>query len=425
MTERILNIHRYWFFSISQCLFCVFCVQLYAGFEIESVILSPQSYTEEQRALLDSNLERAESLWESVILGHEDSDDDVRFILSVQPVRRGLAAATTDAFQEVGEKIVATRGTMFINVDEIVNISVGGGINPGLNVLDELLAHEIGHALGIGTLWVPNSLYVDGSGEYTGQHALSAYQEEFDSAATFVPVELAGEPGSRNSHWNQLFRSSVQEGNPADPLSLSPLIGVTDARGRDFAQDLMSPAIDADYGEPFLSNTTVQAMRDLGFETVPSFPFIGDVDGNGFIEVEDINSLLELAAEQTENLIYDLNGDGIVSLADRSHLIRNIIGSDYGDANLDGLFDSRDLVEVFQAAEYRDGLDANSTWETGDWDGDREFDTSDFLLAFQTGSFEDAANAIAVPEPRISVLFIVFSASLLVQAIRLATLQSV
>jgi hypothetical protein len=62
-----------------------------------------------------------------------------------------------------------------------------------------------------------------------------------------------------------------------------------------------------------------------------------------------------------------------------------------GDANHDGVFDSRDLVQVFQAAEYEDSLPGNSTWEEGDWNGDGDFGTSDLVLAFQTGGYIAAA----------------------------------
>jgi hypothetical protein len=31
----------------------------------------------------------------------------------------------------------------------------------------------------------------------------------------------------------------------------------------------MTGALDPDYGQPFLSNTTVQSLRDLGFAVVP------------------------------------------------------------------------------------------------------------------------------------------------------------
>jgi hypothetical protein len=62
-----------------------------------------------------------------------------------------------------------------------------------------------------------------------------------------------------------------------------------------------------------------------------------------------------------------------------------------GDANVDGLFNSQDLVQVFQAGEYEDGIAGNSTWNEGDWNGDLEFDTSDLVSAFQSGRYELAA----------------------------------
>ena len=58
-----------------------------------------------------------------------------------------------------------------------------------------------------------------------------------------------------------------------------------------------------------------------------------------------------------------------------------------GDANRDGVFNSSDLVAVFQAGEFEDGVRGNSTWGEGDWNGDGEFDTSDLIVAFQQGNY--------------------------------------
>lgn len=54
----------------------------------------------------------------------------------------------------------------------------------------------------------------------------------------------------------------------------------------------------------------------------------------------------------------------------------------YGDANLDGLFSSADLVQIFAAGGYEDDQPNNSQWTTGDWNGDQEFTTADLVLAF-------------------------------------------
>ena len=64
-----------------------------------------------------------------------------------------------------------------------------------------------------------------------------------------------------------------------------------------------------------------------------------------------------------------------------------------GDANYDGVFDSADLVQVFQAGQYEDMFTGNSSWETGDWNGDGEFDSSDLVVAFQSGTYSSAAVA--------------------------------
>jgi hypothetical protein len=58
-----------------------------------------------------------------------------------------------------------------------------------------------------------------------------------------------------------------------------------------------------------------------------------------------------------------------------------------GDSNHDGIFNSGDLVLVFQANEYEDDRPLNSTFEEGDWDGDGDFTTRDLVLAFQVGMF--------------------------------------
>ena len=58
-----------------------------------------------------------------------------------------------------------------------------------------------------------------------------------------------------------------------------------------------------------------------------------------------------------------------------------------GDSNRDGVFDSSDLVLVFQTSEFEDGIAMNSSFGTGDWNNDGEFDTADFVFVFQQGTF--------------------------------------
>ena len=73
---------------------------------------------------------------------------------------------------------------------------------------------------------------------------------------------------------------------------------------------------------------------------------------------------------------------------DLDALIEDVLQTSAGDANLDGLFNTADLVLVFQEGQYEDDVDGNSLWSQGDWNCDGEFDSSDLVDAFKTGQFE-------------------------------------
>jgi hypothetical protein len=58
-------------------------------------------------------------------------------------------------------------------------------------------------------------------------------------------------------------------------------------------------------------------------------------------------------------------------------------------------------VELFQAGQYEDDFEMNSTWATGDWNGDFDFNSRDLVLAFQNAGYEIGPRVAikAVPEP--------------------------
>ena len=99
--------------------------------------------------------------------------------------------------------------------------------------------------------------------------------------------------------------------------------------------------------------------------------------------------------------IYDLNQDEQVNGDDRLYWIETLKDTYVGDADLDGQFDSHDMVAVFVAGEYEDDLADNSTGATGDWDGDGEFQSDDIVFSFQFGGYEQGPpEAVpAIPEP--------------------------
>jgi hypothetical protein len=110
-----------------------------------------------------------------------------------------------------------------------------------------------------------------------------------------------------------------------------------------------------------------------------------------------IDELTAAIRAESSNHNYDLNRDGQVNQQDRRYWVESIANTTWGDANLDGRFDSQDLIQVLQSGRYEDTLAPDSSWPTGDWDGDGRFNSADLLLAFQQGGYENAAVLVAEP----------------------------
>jgi hypothetical protein len=294
------------------------------AFDLVFSISSPEQFTPNQLAIVSTALGQVEAMWEHMITGYQPGINIAQVPISVVATNSGLASASFSGTTVQGGFTLSTSGFININTLEIENFAnwQGSGAN-GLNFIDELLAHETGHVLGIGTQWINNHVYQFNTFQYTGQHGAAAYQAEFNDSILYAPVENAGNSGTPNAHWDQLMRSSPQEGNPSDPWSLDPRVGVLDRWGRDRGLELMTGAIDPDFREPYIARFTVQSMRDLGYAVT---------------EFEDFN------------------GDGMINVADRAIVLANqgltalqIDSMRFGDADRDRDVDMADF-EMWQAA---------------------------------------------------------------------------
>ena len=118
----------------------------------------------------------------------------------------------------------------------------------------------------------------------------------------------------------------------------------------------------------------------------------GDLNDDGAVDASDIDFLNN--AIRQNDLLFDLTDDGVMDANDLTYFVHSVLKTDFGDSNLDGTFNSGDLIRVFQAGEYEDDVPGNSSWADGDWDGSGDFDTGDLVLAFQTGSYVAAATSV-------------------------------
>ena len=98
--------------------------------------------------------------------------------------------------------------------------------------LDDVVLHEMGHILGIGTLWSDKNLIL-GAGTpdptFTGLGAVAAYQA-LGGLAPSVPVENTGADGTRDGHWREtVFGNELMTGyiggtpNPVSAMTIASL----------------------------------------------------------------------------------------------------------------------------------------------------------------------------------------------------------
>ena len=152
------------------------------------------------------------------------------------------------------------------------------------------------------------------------------------------------------------------------------------------------------------SPTTEEAIWLVDLDYPITWVYPGNVVRDEMLDVNDINELTSAVVAGATLDKYDLNDDQLVNVADVQQWVRDIFGTWTGDANLDGEFNSSDLVNVFQAGKYE--LDTAATWSEGDWSADGRFTTRDLVAAFQDGGYEQGAraSATAIPEPTSGIL---------------------
>lgn len=145
----------------------------------------------------------------------------------------------------------------------------------------------------------------------------------------------------------------------------------------------------------------------------------GDFNRDGVLDVADLDALTIVVRLATHDTAFDLDGNGLVDQTDRAVWVRDIKRTYFGDADLDGEFNSSDFVLMFRADEYEDDDVANSTWSTGDFNGDAEFDSADFIFAFVDNGYEQGPRpSVVVPEPTGSLSILLAGLCLWVNAKR-------
>jgi len=180
---------------------------------------------------LKAAFKTAAARWQSIITA------DIPNYNGIDDVKISATIAEIDGFGKVlghaGSSILRpfsnlpATGAMTFDIADVKNMVSQG-------TFDAVILHEMGHALGLGSLWEMDNLK---SGyEYTGIHALEAYRNlKNDNTLTSIPLENTGGSGTIGVHW----RESV------------------------FNTELMTGW--ANFGSMPMSLITVGALQDLGY----------------------------------------------------------------------------------------------------------------------------------------------------------------
>lgn len=101
--------------------------------------------------------------------------------------------------------------------------------------LGDVILHEMGHVLGIGTIWDTKGLIQNAGSDdpfFSGVLAIGAFQGMGGNVVNGVPVENTGGEGTRDGHWREtVFQRELMTGyisEPGNPLSLMSVQSLTD-----------------------------------------------------------------------------------------------------------------------------------------------------------------------------------------------------
>jgi hypothetical protein len=125
------------------------------------------------------------------------------------------------------------------------------------------------------------------------------------------------------------------------------------------------------------------------------------------LDADDIDLLAAAIRDISIDPQFDVNGDGWITTADHTSWVTDVRKTWIGDANLDGEFNSTDLIDALAAGSYE--VDVVAGWASGDFDGSGRFDSSDLIEALADGGYEQGPlpAVAAVPEPEACALLTV------------------
>jgi len=118
----------------------------------------------------------------------------------------------------------------------------------------------------------------------------------------------------------------------------------------------------------------------------------GDFNADQMVDHADIDLLFMTLHEGAADLLFDVDGSGTVTSADVTFLVVTLLGTNFGDTDLDGDIDTGDLTQAI--INFTSAGGEGKSWSDGDNDGDGDVDTGDLTTAII--NFTSAMNTTTV-----------------------------
>jgi hypothetical protein len=163
--------------------------------------------------------------------------------------------------------LLPAKGIMTFDTDDLKKMQTEGTLN-------DVITHEMGHVLGIGTIWPLKKLLKGEGGDnptFSGKAAMAAYKVlRGAKRAVRVPVENTGGPGTAGGHWREtVFRNELMSGFIAAPGN--PMSSVTVGSLQDLGY-----TVDPNAAEPF-TLPDLLSLAEEGRLVTPRGPFADGV----------------------------------------------------------------------------------------------------------------------------------------------------
>ena len=190
-----------------------------------SITLQLTGFTTGQQAIF----QQAANRWAQIITG--DLPNAVYNGVTVDDLLIAGSASAIDGVGNIlgqaGWRERRTTGTLLPYYGEMKFDSADMASMEANGTLYGVILHEMGHVLGIGTMWTVKNLLTGAGGtnpRFTGTQATAAYNQIFGTSFTSVPVQGNDMPvGSRDSHWREsIFATELmtpQIGGSSNPIS--------------------------------------------------------------------------------------------------------------------------------------------------------------------------------------------------------------